>query len=110
MYKNIDYFVERDNMKEKYGCDTMCTAKFLSSTIYLQSGQTHSCYHPLPHQVELEEIKDNPSAIHNSQHKIKRRKEMMLGMRPQECNYCWRVEEMGPEHLSDRIIKSKNLQ
>lgn len=108
MYKNIDYFVERDNMKETYGCDTMCTAKFLSSTIYLQSGQTHSCYHPLPHQVELEEIKDNPSAIHNSQHKIKRRKEMMLGMRPQECNYCWRVEEMGPEHLSDRIIKSKN--
>ena len=27
MYKNIDYFVERDNMKEKYGCDTMCTAQ-----------------------------------------------------------------------------------
>ena len=108
MYKNVDYFTEREKMKEVYGCDTMCTAKFLTSTIYLQSGQTHSCYHPMPHQVSLEEIKDDPSAIHNSQHKIERRKEMMLGIKPNECNYCWRVEEMGNEYLSDRIIKSKN--
>lgn len=108
MYKNIDYFIERENMKEIYGSDTMCTAKFLSSTIYLQSGQTHSCYHPFPHQIGLEEIKDNPSALHNTKHKIARRKEMLTGKRPTECNYCWRVEEMGHEHLSDRIIKSKN--
>jgi len=108
MYKNIDYYSERENMKEIYQCDTMCTAKFFTSTIYLQSGQTHSCYHPLPHQIQLSEIKDNPSALHNTKHKIARRKEMLTGKRPSECNYCWRVEDMGNEYISDRIIKSKN--
>ena len=108
MFKNIDYIRERENMKQRYGCDTMCTAKFFTSTIYLQSGQTHSCYHPLPHQIPLEEIKDNPSALHNTKHKIARRKQMILGERPPECNYCWRVEDMGDEYISDRVIKSKN--
>ncbi len=108
MYRNIDYFQERENMKSIYGSDTMCTAKFLSSTIYLQNGTTHSCYHPLPHAIPLEEIKDNPAALHNTKHKIQRRKEMLTGIRPDECNYCWRVEDMGEEHLSDRVIKSKN--
>ena len=107
MFKNIDYLRERENMERKYGCNTMCTAKFFTSTIYLQSGQTHSCYHPLPHQIPLEEIKDNPSALHNTKHKIARRKQMILGERPSECNYCWRVEDMGDEFISDRIIKSK---
>ena len=108
MYKNIDYHKERDTMQEIYGCDTMCTAKFFSSTIYLQSGQTHSCYHPMPHQIPLNELKDNPAALHNTKHKIEARKEMMTGIRPRECNYCWRVEDMGDEFISDRIIKSKN--
>lgn len=114
MYNNVDYALERENMKRLYGCDTMCTAKFFTSTIYLQSGQTHSCYHPLPHKIPLEEIKDNPSALHNTQHKIERRKQMMLGQKPEECNYCWRVEALNDPNsdhsgiLSDRIIKSKN--
>ena len=108
MFKNIDYYSERDVMKNKYGCDTMCTAKFLSSTIYLQTGETHSCYHPLPHKIPLDEIIENPSALHNTKHKKLRREEMLKGKKPKECNYCWRVEAMGEEHISDRIIKSKN--
>tara|TARA_R110000868_G_scaffold367474_1_gene630459 strand:- start:9634 stop:11331 length:1698 start_codon:yes stop_codon:yes gene_type:complete len=108
MYKNIEYAQERDSMKETYNNDTMCTAKFFSSTIYLQTGQTHSCYHPLPHDIPLEELKGNPSALHNTKHKNNARKEMLTGIQTAECNYCWRVEEMGDEHLSDRIIKSKN--
>ena len=114
MYSNVDYALERENMKRKYGCDTMCTAKFFTSTIYLQSGQTHSCYHPLPHKIPLEEIKNNPSALHNTKHKIERRKQMMLGQKPEECNYCWRVEAIldptrdTSQIISDRIIKSKN--
>ena len=108
MYKNIDYFKERENMKQKFGFDTVCTAKFFTSTIYLQNGQTHSCYHPLPHDIPLEELDGNPAALHNTKHKIQARKEMMTGSRPEECNYCWRVEDMGDEYLSDRIIKSKN--
>ncbi len=108
MYKNIDYLDERENMKKVYGCDSMCTAKFLTSTLYLQSGHTHSCYHPLPHKIPLEEIKDNPSALHNTKHKISRRKQMLNGERPDECNYCWRVEDIDDNQISDRVIKSKN--
>ena len=109
MYKNVDYAIERDNMRKKYGCDTMCTAKFFTSTIYLQSGQTHSCYHPQPHQIPLNELKDNPSALHNTKHKIERRRQMLMGEKPEECNYCWRVEAIENELvISDRIIKSKN--
>ena len=108
MYKNIEYADERENMKKVYGCDTMCTAKFLTSTLYLQSGHTHSCYHPQPHKIPLEEIKDNPSALHNTKHKIERRKQMLNGERPEECNYCWRVEDIDDTQLSDRVIKSKN--
>lgn len=114
MYKNVDYAIERDNMRNKYGCDTMCTAKFFTSTIYLQSGQTHSCYHPLPHQIPLNELKGNPGALHNTKHKIERRRQMLMGEKPEECNYCWRVEAIGgpgEDHgglISDRIIKSKN--
>ena len=109
MFNKVDYHSERENMKSIYrGVDTMCTAKFLTSTIYLQSGQTHSCYHPHPHDIPIEEIKDNPAALHNTKHKIERRRELLHGIRAEECNYCWRVEDMGPEHLSDRIIKSKN--
>ena len=108
MYKNVDYFKERESMKELYGFDTMCTAKFLSSTIYLQSGQTHSCYHPAPHDIPLKELEGNPAALHNTKHKIEQRKKMLTGERPQECSYCWNVEDMGDEYLSDRIIKSKN--
>ena len=54
MYKDIDYHNERVRMQKIYENDTMCTAKFFTSTLYLQSGQTHSCYHPLPHQVGLD--------------------------------------------------------
>lgn len=108
MYKNVDYHRQRESMKKTYGCDTMCTAKFLSSTIYLQSGQTHSCYHPLPHDIPLEEIKVNPSALHNTNHKKLARKEMLDGIRPKECSYCWNIEDIDSNLLSDRVIKSTN--
>ena len=30
-------------------------------TMYLHLGETHSCYHPPPHEIPLDELKDNPS-------------------------------------------------
>ena len=40
---------------------SFCGAKWYNATIWLGSGQTTSCHHPLPHQIDLEEIKTNPS-------------------------------------------------
>ena len=48
---------------------SFCGAKWFNATIWLGSGMTTSCHHPLPHKIDLEEIKNNPSAIHNTQKK-----------------------------------------
>ena len=84
-----------------------CAAKWYNATIWLGHGQTTSCHHPPGHWIPLEELKDNPSAIHNTPHKKKMRKFMQEGHRPAECEYCWKVEDMGKQHISDRVFKTE---
>ena len=36
---------------------SFCGAKWYNATIWLGSGMTTSCHHPLPHKINLEEIK-----------------------------------------------------
>lgn len=87
--------------------DSYCAAKWNNATIWLGHGQTTSCHHPPAHQIDLEEIKTNPSAIHNTQHKKKMRKMMLEGTRPSECEYCWKVEDMHRDAVSDRVFKTE---
>ena len=49
--------------------ESFCGAKWYNATIWLGSGMTTSCHHPLPHKIDIEEIKHNPSAIHNTKEK-----------------------------------------
>jgi organic radical activating enzyme len=88
---------------------SLCLAKWDHTTIYLQSGETHSCYHPPPHQISLEEIKDNPSALHNTCTKKQERKDMLEGKQPKGCQYCWNIEALGDEYISDRHLKSAGI-
>lgn len=88
---------------------TFCMAKWHHTTIYLQTGETHSCYHPPPHQIPLEEIKNNPSALHNTPEKKLQRKAMLEGGKPAGCSYCWKIEEMGEGYVSDRHIKTASI-
>jgi len=88
---------------------TFCMAKWHHTTIYLQTGETHSCYHPAPHKIPLTEIQDNPSALHNTQEKKLQRKEMLEGRKPSGCNYCWKIEAMGKDYVSDRHIKTASI-
>lgn len=85
---------------------SFCAAKWKQVTMHLQNGHTHSCHHPKTHHVPVEEIKSNPTALHNSNYKKQQRKMMLEGVRPEECDYCWRVEDQGGESLSDRVYKS----
>lgn len=85
---------------------SFCAAKWLNATIWLNSGATVSCHHPPSHQIDLKEIKTNPSAIHNTATKKALRKEMLEGKRPSECEYCWKIEDLGKDHISDRVFKS----
>ena len=91
--------------------DSFCGAKWYNATIWLGHGGTTSCHHPPAHQIDLEDIKENPSAIHNSRHKKKMRQMMQEGTRPKECEYCWKIEDMGQdsdgnEAVSDRVYKT----
>lgn len=81
-----------------------CLAKFTQVTVHLGNGTVHSCHHPSPHKIPLEEIKDNPAALFNTSHLRKVRREMLDGGRPGECDYCWRIEDNGSP--SDRFFKS----
>ena len=83
---------------------TMCYAKWSQVSMHLTNGMTHSCYHPPLHKVDLAEIKTNPSALHNTQQKKAERKQMLAGVRPDGCSYCWKIEDN--KNRSDRIYRS----
>lgn len=86
--------------------NSFCIAKWKQVTMHLQNGNTHSCHHPPTHYIPIDEIKRNPTALHNSEFKKQQRKLMLAGIRPNECDYCWRVEDTAGDHYSDRIYKS----
>lgn len=88
---------------------SVCLAKWYHSNIYFQTGETHSCYHPSPHAIDVKEIKKNPSALHNTSVKLDERKEMLNGKRPQGCQYCWNIENLGDDFISDRHLKTGSL-
>jgi len=94
---------------------SFCAAKWYNATIWLGSGQTTSCHHPLPHAIDVEAIKTNPKAIHNTPQKKEERAMMQRGERPSGCEYCWKIEDiaMEPDHvfngdeiISDRVYKT----
>tara|TARA_Y100000310_G_scaffold92162_1_gene89769 strand:- start:1275 stop:2669 length:1395 start_codon:yes stop_codon:yes gene_type:complete len=89
---------------DEVGCG-FCLAKWTQVTLHLQNGHTHSCHHPDTHKIPLDELKNNPSALHNTEFKKLKRKEMLEGGRPKECDYCWNIEDNSDKY-SDRIFKS----
>jgi len=86
--------------------DSMCGAKWYNATIWLGSGMTTSCHHPLPHKVSVEDVIANPKALHNTTKKKAERKLMQEGKRPAGCEYCWKIEDVGRDNISDRVYKS----
>jgi sulfatase maturation enzyme AslB (radical SAM superfamily) len=87
---------------------SFCLAKWFNVSIHIPTGKTHSCYHPPIHPVPLEEIKIDVSALHNTRYKKEQRQKMLDGVRPDECNFCWQIEDSG-SNLSDRAYRSKDV-
>lgn len=85
---------------------SFCTAKWLQTTLYLQNGYNHSCHHPSPHKIPLEEITIDPASLHNSSFKKEQRAMMLSGERPKECDYCWKIEDINKDYFSDRHYKT----
>ena len=85
---------------------SFCLAKWHQLTLYLQHGFNHSCHHPSPHKVPLEELKENYKSLHNTKFKKDQMQKMLDGERPSECDYCWKAEDAG--RISDRVYKSSS--
>jgi organic radical activating enzyme len=86
---------------------SFCAAKWYNATIWLGSGQTTSCHHPPAHAIDVDDIKRDPAALHNTQRKKADREMMQKGERPSGCEYCWKIEDIGRDNISDRVYKSK---
>lgn len=97
----------REYIEKETGSESLCLAKWYNASIWLGSGMTTSCHHPLPHKVSVEEVLANPKALHNTATKKAERKQMQEGERPSGCDYCWRVEDMKDDSISDRYYKTK---
>ena len=109
--KPNEYWIEQLKQKrEKINAisPSFCSAKWLQTTLYLQNGYNHSCHHPSPHKIPVKEVLENPAALHNSNYKKEQRVKMLNGVRPKECDYCWKIEDQGKGHFSDRHYKTSD--
>lgn len=82
--------------------DSFCSAKWLMATMHFGMGENHSCYHPPIHRWNLEDVQRDPRMLHNTQHKMEQRRMMMNGEKPNECYYCFDMERINPDVISDR--------
>lgn len=87
--------------------DSFCAAKWYNATIWLGSGMSTSCHHPPAHLVDKDKVTTNPRLLHNTPQKKADRALMLKGARPSGCEYCWKIEDMGTNAVSDRVYKSK---
>jgi len=86
---------------------SFCAAKWYNATIWLGSGMTTSCHHPPAHLVDITAVQANPKLLHNTPEKKEDRRKMLAGERPPGCEYCWKIEDMGVDAVSDRVYKSR---
>ena len=92
-----------DEMKDKLG-PALCLAKWKQVSLHLPTGLNNSCYHPPLHPIDATALKDNPGALHNTEHKKAQRVIMLKNEKPSECSYCWNIE--AHDQLSDRHYRS----
>ena len=86
---------------------SFCGAKWYNATIWLGSGMTTSCHHPLPHKIDPIAVQSNPKLLHNTPEKKEQRRQMQCGERPAGCEYCWKIEDINRDNISDRVYKSQ---
>lgn len=97
-------FIQTKEKLNSVGCG-FCLAKWTQVTMHLHNGMTHSCHHPSPHKIPMIELETNPTALHNTNYKKSVRREMLTNKKPQECGYCWNIENNSKSY-SDRVFKS----
>lgn len=72
---------------------SLCLAKWLQTTIYLNRGTTHSCPHCPTHGISTKQLNENPSSLSNTPIKMYNREEMLKGNFPAECDFVRQSDE-----------------
>lgn len=106
MVDKSDFLSAAEEIKQKLDSvsSCLCLAKWKQVSLHLTTGMNNSCYHPPLHKINIEEIQRNPGALHNTSWKKQQRQRMLAGERPEECQYCWNMEDLG--QMSDRHYRS----
>jgi hypothetical protein len=91
-----------EHMQAQLG-PALCLAKWKQVSFHLPTGLNNSCYHPPLHRISVEDLQ-RTGGLHNTEHKKQQRKLMLSGQRPEECQYCWNMEDQ--HKLSDRHYRS----
>jgi len=81
---------------------TFCSAKWLQNNLFIHTGSTSSCCLTTPDKINLDQIKKNVLAIHNTDGKLQNRKEMLEGKQTKECVSCWNIENINSEEITQR--------
>jgi organic radical activating enzyme len=103
MTNKSDFMSSAEQMKQQLG-PALCLAKWQQVSLHLPTGLNNSCYHPPLHHIDVEPLKANPGALHNTAYKKEQRKIMIRNEKPAECSYCWNIEKH--DQLSDRHYRS----
>jgi hypothetical protein len=100
------FLSDAESIKQKLDSvsPSLCLAKWKQVSLHLTTGMNNSCYHPPLHKISIEEIAHTPGALHNTAWKKEQRRRMLAGERPEECQYCWNMEDLG--EMSDRHYRS----
>lgn len=101
-----DYQLDADKIRVKLDAvsPSLCLAKWQQTSLHLTTGMTNSCYHPPLHKIDASQILKEPHRLHNTKEKINQRAQMLSGIRPSGCSYCWTMEDQG--NFSDRHYRS----
>lgn len=98
------------DIETAFESSTVCLAKWMQTTINLFNGTTNSCHHCPTTKISVDEIRTTYSALHNTSQKKLDRLDMMESRQPKSCNYCWNIENLNKDHISDRTYKSTDTE
>lgn len=76
---------------------SFCLVRWKHATINLASGASKSCCH---HPYKSIDLTNTFQQLHDNRDEQKLRQQMLMGKRPEDCSYCWWVEDN--KHNSDR--------
>lgn len=80
----------------KINKDTFCIFRWDQSVINFSASEIRTCCRTVPRVAKTEEIdKHGKSIFLNSDYLLERRKEMLDGVRHEDCKECWDMEDKG---------------